>query len=72
MTSAAAVTSGPCFLDHHCLLMTVQEQCQDEGDEEEYDVHYAEGPRRFQHGTAFVDVEMLAVIIPEDSQIDVD
>ena len=77
MTSAAAVTPSPRLFDYHCLLMPVQEQCQDEGDEEKYDVHDTEDPGSFEHCAILVDVKCPVRAIghtsgSEDTQIDVD
>jgi len=67
---------APCadLFDNHCLLVTVEKQSQDKGDEKEYDVHDAKDPRSFEHGASFVDVEMptTAAIVSEYSKIDVD
>jgi hypothetical protein len=74
VSSPAAVTPCADLFDHHCLLVTVEEQGQDEGDEKEDDVHDAKDPRSFEHGAVLVDVEMptAAGIVSEYSKIDVD
>jgi hypothetical protein len=51
----------------------MEEECQDEGDEEKYDVHDTKHPGRFEHGAILVDVGMpSATANSKDPQVDVD
>lgn len=71
--AAVAVTSSSYLLDHHRPFVSMEEQGQDEGDEEEYDVHNPKHPRRFQHFTRLIDVEVQSILIAklaERSEID--
>ena len=57
--------------------MPVQEQCQNECDEEEYDVHDAKSPGSLKHSTVLVDVDgearsALSAIVSERSKIHID
>ena len=42
---------------HHDPFVTVQEDSQDKGEEEQDGVHDAQGPRCLQHGTILVEME---------------
>jgi hypothetical protein len=73
VASPAAMTSHTCLFDYHCLLVSMEEECQDEGDEEKYDVHDTKHPGRFEHGAILVDVGMpSATANSKDPQVDVD
>lgn len=77
MASPTTVPRSSGFFDHDCLLVTVQKEGQDKGEEKEDCVHDPQGPRRFQHGTVLVQVGRPRrtadpAIVPERTEIDVD
>lgn len=70
----SAHTSLP---DHDVTLVTVQDPSEDGSEEEENDVHDAEGEGGLQHGTIFVDISCpvriaLDAKVSEGAKIDID
>lgn len=56
MSPATAVSRSPNFLDHNCLLVSVQKDGQDGGDEEHDSVYDTKSPGSFQHPAIFANV----------------
>lgn len=56
MSPAAAVSGSSDFLNHNRLLVSVQEDSQNRGDEEHNRVHNTKSPRSFQHLAVLTDI----------------
>ena len=56
MSPSAAVSGPPDFLDVNLAMLTVQEECQNEGDEEGDCVDDAEYPRGIKHAAVLLEV----------------
>jgi len=52
----------------------MEEECQDKGDEEKYDIHDTKHPGSFEHGATLVDVgiAIAAANVSKDPKVDVD
>lgn len=74
MASSAAVAPHTCLFDYHCLLVSMEEECQDKGDEKKYDIHDTKHPGSFEHGATLVDVgiAIAAANVSKDPKVDVD